>query len=132
MKGSERSDLALPVKQARSRLTRDRFLAAGRNLLNRGAFEDTSISDIADVAGCSVGAFYQRFPDKEAFFSVVVDTVLAGIAADAERFATAKPVSDAPVERGLVGCLNHWALTFVRPRGLVRALIKQAFHSDAH
>ena len=131
MKGSERSDLALPVKQARSRLTRDRLLAAGRNLLNRGAFEDTSISDIAGVAGCSVGAFYQRFPDKEAFFSVVVDTVLAGIAADAERFATAKPFSDASVERALVECITYWARTFRRHQGFFRALIKKALHSDA-
>ena len=66
------ADLIRPAKQARSRLTRDRLLAAGRKLLNQGAFEATSIGAIADVADCSVGAFYQRFADKEAFFAAVV------------------------------------------------------------
>jgi len=51
------ADLIRPAKQARSRLTRDRLLAAGRKLLNQGAFEATSSGDIADVADCSVGAF---------------------------------------------------------------------------
>ena len=84
------ASLVLPAKQARSRIKRDRLLAAGRELLNRGAFEATSIGDIAKEAGCSVGAFYQRFPDKEAFFSAVVETVMADIAADAERFVRAE------------------------------------------
>src|SRR5579864_3374004 len=62
----------LPAKQARSRVTRDRLLAAGRQLLDRGAFEATSIADIASAAGCSVGAFYHRFADKEAFFAALI------------------------------------------------------------
>ena len=84
------AELVRPARQARSRMTRDRLLAAGRHLLERGAFEATSIADIAAEAGCSVGAFYQRFADKEAFFAVVMQAALAEIVADAKRTAMIK------------------------------------------
>jgi AcrR family transcriptional regulator len=130
MTGSEMADLIRPAKQARSRLTRDRLLAAGRKLLNQGAFEATSIGDIADVADCSVGAFYQRFADKEAFFAAVVETVLADIAADARQFATAELLSKAAVELVLAECITFWILTFRRHRGFIRTLMKKTLHVE--
>jgi AcrR family transcriptional regulator len=63
---------ALPAKQARSRVTRDRLLVAGRQLLEQGVFEQTTIAGLAQIAGCSVGSFYSRFPDKEAFYQAVM------------------------------------------------------------
>jgi AcrR family transcriptional regulator len=125
------ASLVLPAKQARSRMKRDRLLAAGREFLNRGAFEATSIGDIAKEAGCSVGAFYQRFPDKEAFFSVLVETVMADIAADAERFVTAEAINKASVELALTECVNYWVQTYRRYRGFFRSVIKKAIHSEA-
>jgi len=125
------ASLVLPAKQARSRMKRDRLLAAGRELLNRGAFEATSISDIAKEGGCSVGAFYQRFPDKEAFFSVVVETVMADIAADAERFVGAESINKASIELALAECVNHWVQTYRHYRGFFRTVIKKAIHSEA-
>ena len=127
---AEFPELVLPAKQARSRLTRDRLLAAGRELLDRGAFEATSIADIARDAGCSVGAFYQRLADKEAFFTVVVETVLADIAADAQRFATAESVAQASPEIALAQCVGYWVETFRRYRGLFRTVLKKTLHSE--
>src|SRR5438477_12487868 len=122
------ADLIRPAKQARSRLTRDRLLAAGRKLLNQGAFEATSSGDSAAVADCSVGAFYQRFADKEAFFAAVVETVLADIAADARQFATAELLSEAAVELVLAGCITFWILTFRRHRRCIRTLLTRTVH----
>src|ERR1700719_960646 len=115
--------LVLPAKQARRRMRRDRLLAAGRELLNRGAFEATSIGDIAKEAGCSGGAFYQRFPDKEAFFSIVVETVMADIVADAERFVSAESINKASVELALTECVNHWVQTYRRYSGFFPTVI---------
>jgi AcrR family transcriptional regulator len=123
--------LVLPAKQARSRMRRDQLLAAGRELLNRGAFEATSIGDIAREAGCSVGAFYQRFPDKEAFFFVVVEAVMADIAADAERFVSAESIAKASIELALAECAKYWAQTYRRYRGFFRTVIKKTIHSEA-
>ena len=119
----------LPAMQARSRATRDRLLAAGRELLNDGAFEETSIAQIAAEAGCSVGAFYQRFPDKDAFFNAVVGAVLSEIIAEADRFATSRRLSKASVEVVLSEATSHWVKTFRRYRGLIRTAIK--LHDDA-
>jgi AcrR family transcriptional regulator len=63
---------ALPAKQARSRRTRDQLLSAGYRLVEERDLEAISIADIAREAGCSVGAFYFRFADKDAFFSAMV------------------------------------------------------------
>ena len=81
MAGARWVSLVRPAKQARSRETRDRLLAVGRELLDRGGFEETHIADIVRDAGCSVGAFYQRFPDKEAFFTArcILDELPASV-----------------------------------------------------
>jgi AcrR family transcriptional regulator len=130
MRKSEMADLVLPAKQVRSRLRRDRLLAAGRKLLNQGAFEDTSIGDFARVADCSVGVFYQRFADKEAFFAAVVETVLTGIAADARQFVTAELLSGPSIELVLAECVTFWVRTFRRHRGFIRTLMKTTLHTE--
>jgi AcrR family transcriptional regulator len=58
----------LPAKQARSRRTRDALLAAGWKLLAKHSWQDITINDISKAAGVSVGSFYTRFVDKDAYF----------------------------------------------------------------
>jgi AcrR family transcriptional regulator len=65
-------DGVLPVKQERGGRTRDKLLKAGQRLIKKRDFDTMSVADIAGAAGCSVGAFYQRFRDKEAFFGALV------------------------------------------------------------
>lgn len=65
-------EAALPAKQMRSRATRDRLIAAGLEQIERQRFEDVSIASIAAAAGCSVGTFYFRFSDKDAFFDALI------------------------------------------------------------
>ena len=62
-KASER--WALPVSQARSRATRERLLAAAETVFAQKGYDGAKISDIAEEAGCSVGAVYFRFKDKD-------------------------------------------------------------------
>ena len=61
----------LPAKQARSRKTRDALIAAGWKLLARHPWEEVTINDIVKVAGVSVGSFYTRFADKDAYFETL-------------------------------------------------------------
>ena len=53
-------------KQERSRETLRRILAAVRALMRDTPFEDLTIKSIDESARCSVGTFYERFPNKEA------------------------------------------------------------------
>jgi AcrR family transcriptional regulator len=128
-----RADLAflgLPAKQARSRVTRDRLLAAGRQLLDRGAFEATSIADIASAAGCSVGAFYHRFADKEAFFAVLLETVLADIVAHAKEAVSDERFAEGSIETTLTNCVLYWVQAFRRHQGLIRTVMKKTLHAE--
>ncbi len=61
----------LPTKQARSRKTRDALIAAAWKLLQSEAWQVISINDLVQAAGCSVGAFYSRFTDKEALLEAL-------------------------------------------------------------
>ena len=58
----------LDVQQDRSYLARNVFIEAGMIALNSRRFDDLHVADIAQAAGQSVGGFYSRFEDKEAFF----------------------------------------------------------------
>jgi AcrR family transcriptional regulator len=53
-----------PARQARSRLTRQRILAAGTARLEEGGTEMLTIAAVAARAGVSVGSVYRRFGDK--------------------------------------------------------------------
>jgi len=62
---------ARPVRQERSRRTRDKLLAAGHALLRDKPWAELSVSMIARKAGCSVGSFYARYGSKEEFFQAL-------------------------------------------------------------
>jgi AcrR family transcriptional regulator len=67
---------ALPTKQDRSRKTRDALIAAAWKLLQAHPWEVISINELVKSAGCSVGAFYARFTDKEALFESLASEYL--------------------------------------------------------
>jgi AcrR family transcriptional regulator len=71
------SAIAAP-RQSRSQLGLVKMLQAGRELIEAsGNLDNLSINDIVDRAGTSIGAFYRRFDNKDAFFEVVQDQVMA-------------------------------------------------------
>ncbi|MCW5748909.1 MAG: TetR/AcrR family transcriptional regulator [Alphaproteobacteria bacterium] len=111
---------ALPARQARSRRTRDQLLAAGLRLLEARDFEALPIADIAAAAGCSGGAFYFRFADKDAFFRALIAHRLAearrGVA---DLLAAPGPDSLATLVRAVVE-------TFRRRPGFLRAVLRRS------
>ena len=72
-----------PPQQARSAQTLERLLDAAEQLISESGVEATTVADVARKAESSVGAFYARFPDKDAlvrcvaerFYHQAVDTV---------------------------------------------------------
>src|ERR1017187_9490456 len=120
----------ITAKQARSRVTRNRLLAAGRQLLDRDAFDATSIADIAVEAGCSVGAFYHRFADKEAFFDALIESVLTDMVADAKRWISDDILSEASIEATLENCVAYWIQVCRHHQGLLRTVMKKTLHAE--
>jgi AcrR family transcriptional regulator len=70
------SAIAAP-RQTRSQVGLAKMLQAGRELIEAsGNLDDLSINDIVERAGTSIGAFYRRFDNKDAFFELVQDRVM--------------------------------------------------------
>ena len=61
-----------PPHQERSRDTQARIVEAARRLLEKGhSFHEISVAELAREADASVGAFYNRFRDKDALLHVL-------------------------------------------------------------
>ncbi|MHC4140453.1 MAG: TetR/AcrR family transcriptional regulator [Planctomycetota bacterium] len=58
-------------RQSRSRATRERILRAAERRIRAGSFSETSMQDVADDAGASIGAAYARFPSKESVLAML-------------------------------------------------------------
>ena len=77
---------ARPAYQQRSRQQRDRLLKAGERVFAESGFWQAHVADIAKRAGCSVGSFYRRFQDKEAFFFALQADMAAHAEANIGKF----------------------------------------------
>ncbi len=109
-----------PVKQTRGRRTRDRLLHAGQRLVAKREFDSMSVAEIARAAGCSVGAFYLRFQDKDGFFRALV----AHYVADA-RAATLELFDTYRDDRLINALVRTTSERFRRFNGLIRSAIRK-------
>lgn len=103
---------------------------AGYRLIGAQDFEAVSVSQIAEAAGCSVGAFYQRFENKDRFvgflvrahFEIMSDRVRQALDAGQWADRSGLEIVDALVVTMLDAVQGHGA-------GIARAAIKRC-HSD--
>lgn len=69
-------------RQARSRATVDRILAAAARVLIAYGYDGASTNRIADEAGVSPGSLYQYFSDKDAITAAVLDRFVDDVSAN--------------------------------------------------
>lgn len=113
-------DGVLPVKQRRGEQTRDKLLRAGHRLIAKRDFDSMSVADIAAAAGCSVGAFYQRFRDKEAFFGALIAHYV-----NEARETTLAIYADDPGGDRVAAVVTATTARFRKYTGLVRTAIRR-------
>lgn len=65
---SVRSQGIRPPRQLRSRRTLEALFRAAEALVAERGFNGTALRDVLERAGCAVGTFYARFPNREVFF----------------------------------------------------------------
>jgi AcrR family transcriptional regulator len=112
-----------PPKQARSRDTLDRILAAARQVLEAKNFEEATLSEVVERAGVTVGAFYHRFPGKDALLEYLEQEAYRSMrSAMASVFAAPKAdaVTVAELLRGFTGAQ---ARMYRENRGALRAIL---------
>jgi len=119
-------DGVLPANQARSRDARDRLLAAGERVFARLGYDAAHVSDIAQAANCSVGSFYRRFRDKEAFFKALHQRFTDRNLENSARFFSMPEWQDQPTSTMIRTLIANTAAIMRRNHGFFRALFQRS------
>ncbi len=77
-------------QQRRSVQTRERIIQSVAALLEADAYSAATVQDIVSAAGCSVGAFYGRFKDKDAALFAIYEARCNALEEDAAAVLQAK------------------------------------------
>lgn len=126
MESLEDIDGVLPANQARSRDARDRLLAAGERVFARLGYDAAHVSDIAQAADCSVGSFYRRFRDKEAFFKALHQRFTDRNLENSTRFFSMPEWQDQPTSTMIRTLIANTAAIMRRNHGFFRALFQRS------
>ncbi len=102
------------------------IIDAGIRLLARKDYEAISIARIAREAGCSVGAFYARFPEKNSYLYHLVASAYRTLAHRAETELEAMPTRHLALPSLVRLVVEHVVntMTDARAAGVIRATMK--------
>ena len=92
---------AKPANQGRSREKRDRILAAMDRLLRQKAFSEIGVADLAAEAGVPPATIYQRFSNRDATASVLLELYFRRVEEWAHRSRPDRPGPEAPLHEAL-------------------------------
>ncbi len=126
MQSVDQLDGVLPVNQARSRDARDRLLQAGERVFAKLGYDAAHVTDIASAAGCSVGSFYRRFRDKEAFFKALHHRFNERNLENSARFFTLPQWQSEPSAVMVRALIEGTAHVMKRNHGFFRALFQRS------
>jgi AcrR family transcriptional regulator len=116
-------------KQLRSRETLDRMLAAGESLLDEGTFADATVAEVVRRAETSVGAFYTRFPDKEALLYALQARAIEDVSETFDELVQLfHEKVDLSLQAALEATIARILFVYRKRRGVIRAL---AIHARA-
>lgn len=102
---------------------------AARGLLASKDYEDISVSCLAKAGGCSVGAFYGRFPDKKAFLDFLVGETFRQATSRAENALDDSIIRGPGLEKTARKIAEQISEQFgdAEFAGIVRAAVKLGF-----
>jgi AcrR family transcriptional regulator len=102
--------------------TRERLLAAARELIEHGGYGSASVAAVAERAGVAAGTVYRHFPSKAELFLEVFRDVCAG--EERAMLAAADEAGRSSVDR-LEAVLATFARRALRNRSLAWALLAE-------
>ena len=124
--GGRGESASLRPVQARAQATREALLVAGRTLLVEREWDAIAIADIAGAAGMSVGSFYGRFHDKEAFFDELQQQVTQSWRAQAVEMLAHVTQTQAPPEQVVARACALTVQMMRSDSGFLRSALKHA------
>lgn len=120
-----------PARQRRSEQTRDRLLRTGTALLSSGGFDDVSIAQVAAAAGCSVGAFYERFRNKKAYFEFLLDSIIDQVRGQTLQTLTPANLRGLTLAQTVQACVRHHIQVVRAHEGPLRAALEYSINGSA-
>lgn len=116
-------------KQDRSRRTFEKILAASELLLISRTLSEISIQEICAAAGVKRGAFYARFPDKDALVQALFDRHAEEVGVLLDEFERQRSDSGDTLEKFLSGLITLYLDLYQHRRGIIRAIEATARHN---
>ena len=114
------------AKQSRSQLKHQALLEAGRRLLDEQDLGTLSVARLTRDAGMSVGSFYSRFEDKDAWFAELLRVTGEQALQDTQALLGSARWTRATNARKVALIVRHVVAIHRTHRGIFRAA-----HSDA-
>jgi AcrR family transcriptional regulator len=115
-----------PPQQHRSQETLDRILDAAERVLDGKSFSEATLVEIMQRAGVTVGAFYRRFPDKDALLHLMDERFFAELYARGNAVLSPARWSGSPISRILEEFTGEAVTIYRERRGLLRSLFLRA------
>lgn len=110
-----------PPRQERSKRSLKKFLDAAEQVILNDGVDGLNVSEVARLAGFSVGGLYSRFPNKVALLEAVRHRFLARVEAALEADFEAHKGMDASLQEALDTSIRLLFEHFVSEQGLFRA-----------
>ncbi len=127
--GTKSTRPSAPRSQKGAR-TRERLLAAAKEIFEEDGFLEARISDIAERAGLSHGSFYHYFDSKEEAFREIAESVEEQLSAPMEGVILDPESRAAPPERIREALRRH--LESYRREAKIIGVIEQMSRYDKH
>lgn len=109
------------AKQSRSQLKHQALLEAGRRLLDTHDLATLSVAQLTRDAGMSVGSFYSRFDDKDAWFAELLRVTGEQALQDTQALLLSRRFAQAGDARKVALIVHHVVAIHRTHRGIFRA-----------
>jgi AcrR family transcriptional regulator len=115
-----------PPQQSRSQETLGRILDAAERVLEEKSFTEATLAEIMERAGVTVGAFYRRFPDKDALLHHLDERFFAEMRDLADELLDARRWDGTSFSRIIPQVTTVAVPLYRMRRGLLRTLFIRA------
>ena len=121
-----KSQFFRPPQQSRSQETLDRILDAAEQVLAEKAFGEATLAEIMERAGVTVGAFYRRYPDKNALLRHLDERFFGEMLARSDELFNPERWPNATARAIIEEFAKQAVEVYSARRGLLRSLFLRA------
>lgn len=115
-----------PPQQSRSQDTLARILDAAERVMAEKSFSEATLAEIMNSAGVTVGAFYRRFPDKDALLHHLDDRFFSEVHQLADELLDPARWEGKPLSAIIYKVAEQAVQLYRARRGLLRSLFLRA------